>query len=197
MKKEILDHPLMIFAEWFEHAKKVEQGDATAAALATASKSAKPSVRIVLLKAFDERGFVFYTNLNSRKAKELMENPQAALCFFWQTADMQVRIEGNVERVSDQEANEYFATRPRGSQIGAWASKQSEPMQDPANMWERVKQYEERFHDQEVPRPEYWSGFRVVPVKMEFWRRGDHRLHERLCFYRGEENQWVKKYLYP
>lgn len=191
------DNPVTIFTEWFEHAKKVEQSDATAAALATASKSAKPSVRIVLLKDFDERGFVFYTNLNSRKAKELMENPQASLCFFWHIADKQVRIEGKVERVSNQEADQYFATRARGSQIGAWASKQSEFMSDPEQLWQRVKQYEEKFKDQDVPRPDYWSGFRLIPSKMEFWQRGAHRLHERICFYRDEKNQWIKKYLYP
>lgn len=196
MNKVLNNNPLKLFDDWFVLARKSEQHDATAMALATATREGKPSVRIVLLKAFDERGFVFYTNLQSRKAKELLENPQAALCCYWPMLDKQVRIEGKVEIVTDEEANNYFATRARGSQISAWASKQSAEVKDPEELFTRVKEYEKKYSDQNIPRPEFWSGFRLIPEMMEFWQRGDHRLHERFCFYKTA-NGWGKKFLYP
>jgi pyridoxamine 5'-phosphate oxidase len=188
--------PFKIFLEWFEEAKHSETQDPTIMSLATANKQGVPSVRIALLKAFDERGFVFYTNLQSRKAKELLENPYAAICFYWPTYDREIRIEGKVELVSDEQADDYFATRPRGRQLAAWASKQSQSMKDPEELFERVKKFEKKFQHRKIPRPEFWSGFRLVPSLIEFWKRGEHRLHQRICFYKTKRG-WKMKYLYP
>lgn len=165
-------------------------------ALATVDDAGQPSVRIVLLKAFDERGFVFYTNFEGRKGQELLAHPSAALCFYWAPLDIQVRIEGTVTKVADKEANAYFATRDRRSQIGAWASRQSRPLESPTALDERVARYDREFAGRDVPRPEFWSGFRVSPERIEFWKGKPNRLHERHLYTR-EGDAWRIETLYP
>jgi pyridoxamine 5'-phosphate oxidase len=165
-------------------------------ALATATRGARPSVRIVLLKAVDERGFVFYTNLESRKSRELSENSFAAACFWWPQLQEQVRVEGTIEKVSDDEADSYFATRPRGSQLGAWASQQSRPLDSREEMIGRFVERMAEWKGREVPRPPYWSGYRLVPESIEFWYNRDDRLHDRRLFER-EGDDWVETVLQP
>lgn len=192
-----LENPLELFQAWFEEAKKCSTiAEPTAMTLATATTSGKPSARIVLLKHADDNGFVFYTNLESRKGKELGENPQAALCFYWMPLDKQVRVEGPVHRVSDEEADAYFASRPRESQLGAWASHQSEPMSEVNELLARFERYRTEFRDREAPRPEFWSGYRLVPEVVEFWEKGPFRLHDRLRYTRVD-GQWRHETLYP
>jgi pyridoxamine 5'-phosphate oxidase len=168
----------------------------TAMTLATAGSDGQPSARLVLLKAVDERGFVFYTNLRSRKGRELAANPRAALTFHWQPLEVQVRIEGVAEQVGDAEADEYFATRARGSQLGAWASDQSEPITREGELDARFADAERRFAGRDVPRPPHWSGYRVIPERIEFWRSRPSRLHERRLFERDGE-RWRETVLYP
>jgi pyridoxamine 5'-phosphate oxidase len=166
--------------------------------LATATPDGRPSARMVLLKGVDARGFVFYTNLESRKGAELSANPYAALCFHWKTLTRSVRIEGRVEPVSAEEADAYFASRPRGSRIGAWASKQSRPLESRLALEKRVAEFGLKFAVGEIPRPPFWSGFRLVPVRIEFWRDMPFRLHERLLFSReGPDAPWRTEMLYP
>jgi pyridoxamine 5'-phosphate oxidase len=191
--------PFRRFGELFERAKQTELREPTAMALATATADGRPSVRMVLLKDFDERGFVFYTNLESRKADELGANPHAALCFHWQPLEIQVRIEGRVEPVSADEADAYYASRARGSRIGAWASEQSRPLDAYDTLVERVKEIEAKYDGQEIPRPPFWSGYRVVPARIEFWFGRPSRLHERELYTRaaGDAQGWTKTLLYP
>src|SRR6266576_1962709 len=163
------NEPFAPFWRWLDQAWQGEP-NAHAMTLATTSPEGRPSARMVLLKGLDQRGFVFYTNLESRKSKELFANPHAALCFMWKSLDRQVRIEGVVELVRDEEADAYFASRPRDSQIGAWASDQSRPLADRADLEARVDEYSRRFAKDEVPRPAYWSGFRIIPQQIEFWQ---------------------------
>lgn len=164
--------------------------------LGTVEEGGQPTVRIVLLKAYDERGFVFYTNYEGRKGRHLLARPKAALCFYWPAIDIQVRIEGTVTKVANEEADAYFATRKRPSQIGAWASRQSEPLETPAALDERVRKYEREFDGRVVPRPKFWSGFRVRPDRIEFWKGKPNRLHERHLYTR-DGNGWKIETLYP
>jgi pyridoxamine 5'-phosphate oxidase len=168
----------------------------TAMTLATVGSDGQPSVRLVLLKAVDERGFVFYTNLRSRKGRDLAANPRAALTFHWQPLEVQVRIEGIAKQVDDDEADAYFATRARSSQIGAWASDQSEPIARAGDLDARFAEAERRFAGRDVPRPPHWSGYRVIPERIEFWRNRPSRLHERRLFERHGK-QWRERMLYP
>ena len=187
--------PLAPFRRWLDEAWKGEP-NAHAMTLATTTPDGRPSARAVLLKGLDQRGFVFYTNLESRKSKELFANPHAALCFLWKSLDRQVRIEGVVEMVGDEEADAYFASRPRDSQIGAWASDQSQPLASRAELERRVDEFLRRFGAGEVPRPPYWSGFRVVPQRVEFWQEQPSRLHDRILFIR-EGDGWRRERLFP
>ena len=188
--------PHLLFEEWFALARESEPNDSNAVALATADAAGRPSVRMVLLKGHDERGFVFYTNQDSRKGGDLEANPNAALLFHWKSLRRQVRIEGAVEPVTDEEADAYFATRSRDSQLGAWASDQSRPLGSRGTFEARYEEMRARFEGRDVPRPPRWSGYRVVPERIEFWTERAHRLHERRLFTRADES-WVEGLLYP
>jgi pyridoxamine 5'-phosphate oxidase len=188
--------PHALFAEWMAEATKTEPNDPNAMCLATATPDGRPSARMVLLKGQDARGFVFYTNLDSRKGGELAANPRAALCFHWKTLARSVRVEGPVEPVTPEEADAYFATRARPSRIGAWASKQSRPLEGRWALEKAVAEYTLKFGLGEIPRPPHWSGFRVVPERIEFWRDMPFRLHERRVFHREGEG-WREELLYP
>ena len=189
--------PHALFEEWLAEARLGEPNDPTAMALATADAEGVPSVRMVLLKGHDERGFVFYSNLDSRKGGELAQRPRAALLFHWKSVRRQVRVEGPVEAVDDEEADAYFATRSRDSQLGAWASDQSRPLESRALFEERYEAMKQRFEGGEVPRPGRWSGWRVVPERIEFWTSREHRLHDRRLFTRNGDGGWDEGLLYP
>lgn len=190
--------PFVVFHAWLDAAKADTRiAEPTAMCLATASVQGKPSARIVLLKALDDEGFTFYTNLESRKSQELAENSAAALCFYWMPLGRQVRVEGTVRTVSTAEADAYFASRPRGSQIGAWASQQSRPLDAHATLEQRVKETEEAYSGAPVPRPPHWSGWRLVPERFEFWQEGEYRLHQRVTYTRQPNGSWQTGRLYP
>ena len=188
--------PMALFQNWLREAEAQEPNDPNAMTLATVAADGMPSARMVLLKGADERGFVFYTNLESRKAGHLLQNPKASLCFHWKSLRRQVRIEGTVQPVDAQEADAYFRTRPRGAQIGAWASAQSRPLRGRFELEKQVAEYTVRFGVGSVPRPAHWSGFRVVPRLIEFWRDRTFRLHDRLVYHR-EGDGWRTERLFP
>jgi len=197
------EEPFALFEAWFADAEKHEINDPNAMALATADGDGMPNLRMVLLKGLDgagrpDRGFVFYTNFESAKGRELLANPKAALCFHWKSLRRQVRVRGAVTLVSDGEADVYFASRPRGSRLGAWASQQSRPLESRFALEKAVAYYAARHPIGEIPRPPHWSGFRVTPLEMEFWADRPFRLHDRLVFRRGAAMQaWERTQLYP
>lgn len=197
MEISVKDDPFDLFDAWFDLAKNKEVNDPNAMCLATSTPDGAPSARIVLLKEHDKRGFVFYTNTQSRKGQELTKNKHAALCFHWKSLQRQIRIEGRVEKVSDAQADAYYQSRHRGSRIGAWASQQSAELDTRETLKQRVEEFEEKFKDlEDIPRPDHWSGFRVVPHRIEFWDDGEYRLHDRFVFDK-HGSDWNLKRLYP
>ena len=188
--------PLALFDEWFAQARAAEPNDPNAMALATAGRDGRPFVRMVLLKGHGLDGFVFYTNEESAKAGQIASTPHAALLFHWKSVRRQVRIEGRVQRVSDADADAYFASRARDSQLGAWASDQSRPLDSRVTFEQRFEDVKRRYEGQDVPRPPHWGGYRVVPERIEFWSDRPHRLHERRLFVRDGEG-WTEGLLYP
>ena len=184
------------FGKWWQDAINSNIDEVNAITLATATTNGKPSARIVLLKAYDEKGFVFFTNYQSHKGKELADNPQACMVFFWKELERQVRVEGTIEKVSIEESDTYYLSRPAGSQIGAWASLQSQTLSSREEFERRIDEMEKRFENVPVPRPPQWSGFRVVPEMVEFWYGARYRLHERHRFDRVD-GQWSQRLLYP
>jgi pyridoxamine 5'-phosphate oxidase len=193
-----LDDPVSLFKSWMDEAKQSEPNDPNAVSLATSNKNNFPSVRMVLLKDFNTNGFVFYTNLNSQKGKELKENPKAAMCFHWKSLLRQIRINGTVTQVSDEDADVYYNSRAYESRIGAWASKQSEELVNRKQLDETIKEFKKKYGDEKkVPRPEHWSGWNLSPLSIEFWLDGDNRIHERLKYTKGSKGQWIKSLLSP
>lgn len=197
MKNNLPTDPLETFHDWLNQAKESEINDPAAMAIATSTKNGKPSVRMVLLKQADQDGFKFHTNTESQKGNELAENPQVALCFHWKTLRKQIRVEGIIEQATQQEADEYFASRPRARQIGAWASQQSRPLNSRKNLEDRIKELEKQYpEDTKVPRPDYWQGYRVKPEKIEFWWDNPDRLHDRFTYTKTGKS-WDIQRLYP
>ena len=193
-----LKDPIQLFKVWMEEAKKTEPNDPNAVALATSNKKNLPSVRMVLLKDFNENGFVFYTNLNSQKGSELKENPNASMCFHWKSLLRQVRISGSVSSVSDKVADQYYNTRGYESRIGAWASKQSKVLSSRNELINSIKDYKKKFDDQNnVPRPSHWSGWNLSPLTIEFWLDGESRIHERLKYSKDNNGIWTQSLLSP
>ncbi len=190
------EEPFALFAEWYADAQKSEINDPNAMALATVDSDGLPNVRMVLLKGWDGRGFVFYTNYESAKGRELLSAGKAAICFHWKSLRRQVRVRGAVETVTDAEADEYYASRARGSRIGAWASRQSRPLESRFALEKAVAEYTLKFGVGEIPRPTYWSGFRLLPQQFEFWHDRPFRLHDRAQFVRDGEG-WLRARLYP
>ena len=193
-----LKDPMQLFKVWMDEAKKTEPNDPNAVALATSNKKNLPSVRMVLLKDFNENGFVFYTNLNSQKGIELKENPNASMCFHWKSLLRQVRISGSVSLVSDKVADQYYNTRGYESRIGAWASKQSKVLSSRDELINSIEDYKKKFDDQNnVPRPSHWSGWNLSPLTIEFWLDGDSRIHERLKYSKDNNGNWTQSLLSP
>jgi len=189
-------NPYDLFGQWFQEAKGTEINDPEAMSLATIGDNGRPSIRTVLMKAYDEHGFVFFTNSQSRKGRQLLTNRVAALSFLWKSLRRQVHIEGIVEKISEAESDAYFETRPRGSQIGAWASQQSQPLEDRETILARIAVFEDLYKDKPVPRPSYWHGFRVVPDRIEFWQAGEFRIHDRFAFTQKGDT-WTSTRLNP
>ncbi len=191
-----MSDPIARFLKVYERARKKDPGDYTRVALATADEHGRASVRMVLLRGIDERGFVFYTNYASRKARELEANPHAALCFYWEATKEQVRVEGTVERVSAEESDAYFASRERGSRLAAWASKQSSPLASRAELVAVFLKLKAKYAGRPIPRPDFWGGYRVRPERVEFWNSRAHRMHDRVAYIRDGAT-WVAERLYP
>ncbi len=196
IQKEVDENPVKQFNRWYNEAIKCNIDEANAMSIATSSKEGIPSVRTVLLKAFDERGFVFYTNYKGKKAKELDENPVASLLFFWKELERQIRITGEVEKVSEEESAAYFKTRPRESQIGAWASDQSNEVPTREYLEEKYLEIKTKFGGEEIPLPPFWGGYRVIPNRIEFWQGRPNRLHDRICYVK-KGDKWETTRLSP
>ncbi|MDX2231791.1 MAG: pyridoxamine 5'-phosphate oxidase [Leptolyngbyaceae cyanobacterium bins.349] len=196
LETEVHPDPIQQFQLWFEQALAADIVEPNAMTIATATKDGRPSARIVLLKGVDQQGFVFYTNYDSRKGQELLENPQASLVFWWGALERQVRIEGSVAKVPDAETVAYFQSRPVGSQLGAWASNQSQVIPNREVLEQRLEQLTQQYQDQEIPRPPHWGGFRVTPCAIEFWQGRPSRLHDRLL-YRLQDGEWAIARLSP
>ena len=194
---DVSPDPIEQFGHWYNEALQAELIHPNAFTLATSTREERPSARVLLLKDFDENGFVFYTNSQSKKGWELDDNPTAALCFWWGKLERQVRIEGSVEKVSDGEADEYFSSRPRGSQIGAWASEQSSVIPNRGILERRYEEFESEFDDKPVPRPSFWNGYRLIPDSIEFWQGRDNRLHDRLRYTLQRDRKWIIERLAP
>ena len=193
-----LENPFKLFEEWFEEAKKSELNDPNALALATSNKEGVPSVRMVLLKGFSEKGFVFYTNLNSKKSGDIQSNPHASMCFHWKSLLRQIRIVGKINSVSNKDADEYYNSRAYGSRIGAWASKQSTVLDNRNQLFQAIEDFKKKYPDENnVPRPKYWSGWNLTPDEIEFWLDGENRIHERLKYTRDQTGNWNKSLLSP
>ena len=191
-----LDDPLELFKLWMTEAEKKEINDPNALALATTNNNI-PNVRMVLLKELNQKGFVFYTNLNSPKCDDIKNNPNASMCFHWKSLQRQVRISGNIEQVSEEEADSYFNSRPYESRIGAWASNQSQVMNKREELLKKIDEFKNKYKDEKkLPRPKYWSGWRLIPSSIEFWLGDQYRIHERLR-YKKVSNNWKKEILYP
>ena len=193
-----LENPIRLFDKWMEEAKKTEPNDPNAVALATSNKKNIPSVRMVLLKDFNENGFVFYTNLNSQKGNDLKENPNAAMCFHWKSLLRQIRIVGKISLVANEVADNYYSSRAYESRIGAWASNQSEELKTRDQLMRSIENFKKKFNDEtNVPRPEHWSGWNLSPDSIEFWLDGDSRIHERLKYSKNKIGNWTKSLLSP
>ena len=193
-----LDNPFQLFEKWFEEAKKNEINDPNALALGTVSKEGIPSVRMVLLKGYNEKGFVFYTNLNSQKGNEIKENPNASMCFHWKSLLRQIRIVGVLKKVDDKTADEYYKSRAYESRIGAWASKQSSVLNNREELLNAIENFKKKYQDKDnVPRPKNWSGWNLKPQSIEFWLDGDNRIHERLKYTLDKKGNWIKSLLSP
>ena len=193
-----LDDPIKLFKVWMDEAKKSEPNDPNALSLATSNKDNLPSVRMVLLKEFNQKGFVFYTNLNSQKGNELKENPNAAMCFHWKSLLRQIRISGTITQVEDSIADQYYNSRGYDSRIGAWASKQSKELKNRDELENSIKEFKKKFNDKNnVPRPSHWSGWKLSPIRIEFWLDGDSRIHERLNYTIDKSGNWIKSLLSP
>ena len=194
---EDLDNPIDLFKKWFSKAKDTEINDPNALALATSDKTNQPNVRMVLLKGLSDKGFVFYTNFESRKGNELKNNQKASMCFHWKSIRRQVRIIGTVEKVTDKEANDYYNSRPYKNKIGAWASSQSKVLDKRENFLKKIEEFKNKFlNEKNVPRPSHWSGWRVIPNEIEFWLDVEGRFHERLN-YKIKNGKWLRELLYP
>ena len=193
-----LDDPIELFKVWMDEAKKSEPNDPNALSLATSNKDNLPSVRMVLLKEFNKKGFVFYTNLNSQKGNELKENPNAAMCFHWKSLLRQIRISGKITKVEDSVADQYYNSRGYDSRIGAWASKQSKELKNRDELENSINEFKKKFNDKNnVPRPDHWSGWNLSPIRIEFWLDGDSRIHERLNYTIDKSGNWIKSLLSP
>ena len=191
-------NPIDLFAEWFNEAKKTEINDPNALSLATVGKNGIPSVRMVLLKDFNEKGFVFYTNLNSQKSKEIKSNPNASMCFHWKSLLRQVRITGKLSNVPDEDADNYYNSRSYGSRIGAWASNQSSVIKSRDELLKSLEEFKKKYkNEKNIPRPKHWSGWNLNPIEIEFWLDGKDRIHERLRYTRKDDDKWEKDLLSP
>lgn len=198
MSERLPENPIKLFQDWLNEAESSEINDPNAMCLATTDSSGKPSARMVLLKGCDEKGFVFFTNSESHKGRDLAESAEAALCFYWKSTRKQIRVEGKIEQVSEKEADDYFASRPRGSKIGAWASAQSRPLESRAHLESAVRALEEKYKGRnDIPRPAYWNGYRLIPALIEFWIADIDRLHHRFEYRREKDGKWLVRWLYP
>ena len=193
-----LQNPIDLFGEWFNEAKKTEIKDSNAFALATTDKKGIPSVRMILLKDYNEDGFVFYTNLNSKKSDDIKNNPNASMCFYWKSLLRQIRVTGKISKVTEKVANTYFNSRDYNSRIGAWASNQSFDLKNVNELYKLIESYEKKYPDKNnVPRPAHWSGWNLNPYEIEFWLQGKNRIHQRLKYIKKENGNWNRSLLYP